>query len=175
MPRSGKFDPGDIFLPIVDSSFMNRWHRFGLLVAALILLNIAISFILEANQKDGVYPAHADTIFIPIALGWADSLFILPQLFFLTFLTSFNFVKRLCLQHTGWLITLAFILLALYANVGLFAISGVAEWMFPKHYVIAASYSLLLLVLVIFLLLDIKLFFNSFRESLRRRIPKSNG
>ena len=153
---------------------MNRWYRFGLLVAGLILLNAATSFILEANQRDGIYPPHADTIFIAIALGWAESLFIFPQLYFLTFLTSFSFVKRLSTQSTGWLVALGLILLALYINVGLFAFSGIATWLLPNHYVIATSYFILLIQLVIFLLLDIKLFVYSFKKSLRRRGPHSN-
>ena len=136
-------------------------YKFALLVRALILINIATWFVTGANQKNGVYPVDADSIGIPIGGTWFHSLLVLPQLFLISFLGSFGFVTQLCSSDNRWSIAIGFVLLALYVNVSLFAISGVAEWMLPNHYLIAFGYLLLFLVLFIFLLLDIKLLFSN--------------
>lgn len=140
---------------------MTSRYKFALLVLSMILINIATWFVTGANQRNGVYPVDADSIGIPIALTWFHCLLILPQLFFISFLGNFSFVTQLCSRDNRWSIVIGVVLLALYVNVGLFAISGVAEWMFPNHYLIAACYSLLFLVLVIFLLFDVKLLFSN--------------
>ena len=70
-------------------------------------------------------------------------------------------MRRLCSRDIRWSVAIGIALLALYANVGLFAISGVAEWMLPNHYLMAVCYSLLFLVLVVFLFLDMKLLFSN--------------
>ena len=137
---------------------MTGKYKFALLVLALIFINIATWFVTGANQRSGIYPIDADSIGIPIAGTWFHSLLVLPQLFLISFLGSFGFVTRLCSRDTRWSIAIGIVLLALYVNVGLFAISGVAEWMLPNHYLIAVGYLLLFLVLVIFLLLDMKLY-----------------
>ena len=152
---------------------MKGRYKFALLVLALILINVATWFVTGVNQRHGVYPVDADSIGIPIVGTWVNSLLVLPQLFLIGFLGSFSFVRRLCSRDIRWSIAIGIVLLALYANVGLFAISGVAEWMLPNHYLMAVCYSLLFLVLIVFLFLDMKLLFSnpSFKGDALKRAP----
>ena len=152
---------------------MKGWYKFALLVLALILINASTWFVTGMNQRNGVYPIDADSIGISIIGTWFNSLFILPQLFLIGLLASFSFVRRLCSRNIGWSIVLGIVLLACYINVGLFAISGVVEWMLPNHYLMAVCYSLLLLMLIVFLFFDmLQLFSNpSFKRDALKRAP----
>ena len=152
---------------------MKGRYKFTLLVLALILINVATWFVTGVNQRNGVYPVDADSIGIFIVGTWFFSLLVLPQLFLISYLASFSFVKRLCSRDIRWPIAIGIALLALYASVGLFAVSGVAEWMLPNHYLIAACYSLLSLALIVFLFLDMKLLFSnpSFESDALKRAP----
>lgn len=155
---------------LANSKMMKAWHKVTLLVLALVLINAATWFVTGMNQRNGVYPIDADSIGIPIIGTWFNSLFVLPQLFLIGLLARLSFIRVLCSRHIGWSIILGILLLALYVSVGLFAISGVVEWMLPNHYFIAFCYLLLLLMLVVLLFLDIHLLFS---ESIfRRRAPK---
>lgn len=138
---------------------MKPGYKFALLVLALILINVATWFVTGINQRNGVYPVDADSIGIPIMGTWFKSVFVLPQLFLIGFLSDFGFVRELRSRRIAWSIVLGIVLLALYISVGLFAISGMVGWMFPDHYLLAASYSFLLLTLIIFFFRDMKQLF----------------
>ena len=152
---------------------MKSWYKFSLLVLALILINIATWFVTGINQRNGIYPIDADSIGIPIVGTCFHSLLILPQLFLIGLLANFSFVRRLCSRNIGWSIVLGIVLLTCYVNVGLFAISGAVEWMFPHHYLMAICYSLLLVMLIVFLFFDIRLLFSnlSFKRDALKRAP----
>lgn len=155
---------------VLANNKMKAWHKVTLLVLALVLINTATWFVTGMNQRNGVYPVDADSIGIPIIGTWFNSLFVLPQLFLIGLLARLSFVRVLCSRHIGWSIILGILLLALYVSVGLFAISGVVEWMFPNHYLIAFCYLLLLLMLVVLLFLDIHLLFSE--STFQRHAPK---
>jgi hypothetical protein len=139
---------------------MNRWHKLAFLAMALLLINVATWFITGVNQRNGVYPVDADSIGIPIVGTLFASLVVLPLLLLIGLLPTAGFVRRLCSRGFRWSIAAGAALLVLYVTVGLFAVSGVAEWAIPHHYLIAACYSFLLLVLVAFLFLDMKRLFS---------------
>jgi hypothetical protein len=143
-------------MQIVREQEMNRWHKLTFLAIALLLINVATWFITGVNQRNGIYPVDADSIGIPIVLTLYASLVVVPLLLLIALLPTAGFVRRLCLRGIGWSIATGVMLLLLYVAVGLFAVSGMAEWAIPHHYLIAASYSVLLLVLVIILLHDMK-------------------
>lgn len=150
---------------------LKRNIAFALLVLALILINVTTWFVTRMNQKNGIYPVDADSIGILIMGTWFNSLFILPQLLLIGLLASF--VRRLRSRNIGWSIILSIVLLACYVNVGLFAISGVIEWMLPNHYLMAVCYSLLLLALIVFLFFDMQLLFSNplFKRDELKRAP----
>ncbi len=135
-------------------------HKLLILTMVVFLINIAVWFITDANQRNGIYPIDADSIGIPILLTWFASLFVLPVLLLIGLLPTADFVRRLCSRGIGWSIAVGAVLLILYVIAGLFAIAGVAKWAIPHHYLIAACYFVLVMALVVFLFFDMKRLFS---------------
>lgn len=151
---------------------MNRWHKFAFLSIALLLINVATWFITHYNSRNGIYPMDADSIGIPIFGTLFASLLVLPLLLLISFLPTTGFVRRFCSRSIGCSLAACIMLLLLYGAAGLFAVSGIAEWAVPHHYLIAASYSVLFLVLVVFLLYDIKQLYSNLSS---KRTPSKRG
>ena len=138
---------------------MTHWYKLALLIIALLLINVATWFITGVNQRNGIYPMDADSIGIPIVLTLLGSLVVSPLFVLIALLPTAGFVSRFCSRDFGCAIAARVALIVLYVPAGLFAVSGVAKWATPNHYLVAASYSVLFLVLIVFLFLDMKRLF----------------
>ena len=98
----------------------------------LIAANLLLMHDLELNAGRGVYPPHADTIFIPIASSWMTSLILVVL-----------FIPAITFRRSGsWLSLLGLVFCVL--TMLLCALVSIS-WASPNHLSISAMYGLMTL------------------------------
>jgi hypothetical protein len=123
---------------------MKRWHKVLAAMIALVVINAATQVVVRANLAAGLYPPRA-AIDIPIMTTLYASLAVVPCLLLLALLSRGIYPAILVPA-----------LIALYALAGYFAAAGLYYWTDIAHYSIAATYGLLLLVLIGFAWGDVR-------------------
>ena len=124
----------------------SMWHRLGIIFGALSLINVTIWFVLDDNQRNGLYPVDADSIGLPIMLTMAESLL------------AITFFGAICLLQHGinsglrnWHKSIRVLgligVLSLYGLIGWFGVTGLGSWWIPHHYLISLSYFVLLVTI----------------------------
>lgn len=139
---------------MLQIKYIAKWAKLALFLSALLLINIMTSLITSANQKAGLYPINADSIGIPIGLTLYESIIMLPILFVICLITNKRILIWLQSKDAVFLFAVRIGLLLLYAAAFYFAIYGATYWSLPGHYLIAASYVVLFVVLLISLVFD---------------------
>lgn len=128
--------------------------KLTFLFGLLMLVNYATWFVTATNQKAGLYPIDADSIGIPIMLTNVICLLMLPVLLAICGLTNKNML--IGLKSKGHVIRLVvkINLVLLYSIPIALASYGLSYWSHPGHYLIAASYAILLVVFLGYLVVD---------------------
>lgn len=124
---------------------LQRWHRVLAGAIALVAINAATQIVVRANLAAGLYPPQA-AIDVPIMTTLYASLAALPCLLALAVVSRSSI--RAALAIPG--------LIVLYVLAAYFAVGGLYYWVDLAHYTIAATYGLLLLVLVGFAWDDVR-------------------
>ena len=124
---------------------MKRWHKALAAAIALVAINATTQIVIKANLAAGLYPPQA-AIDIPIMTTLYASLAAAPCLLLLAFLS--RSVTRTAIVIPA--------LVVLYVLVAYFAVAGLSYWTDIAHYSIAASYGVLVLVLIVFAWDDIR-------------------
>lgn len=139
---------------MLQIKLMAKWVRLTLCLSALSLVNATTWLVTTSNQKANVYPIEADSIGIPIVLTISASIFALPILFLINMFPK----NTILIWLKSGIFAISLVsrvgLLLLYAFVVLFAAYGITYWSFPGHYLIAISYLVLLIVLLMYLIFD---------------------
>ena len=125
---------------------MKRWHRVLAAAIALVAINASTQIVVRANLAAGLYPPQA-AIDIPIMTTLYLSLGMVPCLLLLATLSRMALRPAIVIPA----------LIALYAIAVYFAVGGLYYWTDLSHYSIAATYGLLVLVLVGFAWDDVRL------------------
>jgi cytochrome bd-type quinol oxidase subunit 1 len=120
------------------------WHRLTLLLLALMVINVATGLTLTRNLEDGVYSPDANSISIPLLSSIFVSALLMGPIALVALLPSANWIRRLTAEGPRWRILFGVVVLLLYGAIIAFAVAGGAYWARPNHYVIAATYFLLL-------------------------------
>lgn len=142
-----------------------KWGKLAFFLSALLLINVATSLITSANQKAGFYSVNDDSIGIPIVLTLYVSFCILPILFVICLIPNKGLLVWLKSKGAVFLIAVRVGFLLLYAVAFCVAVYGITYWSFPHHYLIAASYVILFVFLLISFAFDFgKLGHKSARE-----------
>ena len=124
---------------------MKRWHKVLGAAVALVVINATTQIVIRANLAAGLYPPQA-AIDIPIMTTLYASLAAAPCLLVLAILSRFAIRPAVVIPA----------LIVLYVLAAYFAIAGLYYWTDIAHYSIAATYGLLLLVLIGFAWDDIR-------------------
>jgi len=124
---------------------MKRWHKVLAAAVALVAINATTQIVVKANLAAGLYPPQA-AIDIPIMTTLYASLAAAPCLILLAFLTRWAVRPAIVIPA----------LIVLYVLVAYFAIGGLYYWTDIAHDSIAATYALLLVVLIGFAWDDVR-------------------
>jgi len=124
---------------------MKRWHKLLAAAIALVVINAATQIVIRANLAAGLYPPQA-AIDIPLTTTLYLSLAMVLCLPLLALLSRMAIRPAIVIPA----------LIALYALAVPFAVGGLYYWTDIAHYSIAATYGLLLLVLIGFAWDDVR-------------------
>jgi len=97
------------------------------IVIGIAITNVTMAIVLRNNLDKGIYPLEADSIGIPIFSGTISSGLLL-----------FLMLPSVIIPQTRKLFIRIQIILLVIG--GIFAVLNVFEWILPNHYLIAASY-----------------------------------
>lgn len=99
----------------------SRIQAAGLIVFSVVLANILATWVLGANLRAMLYPSDADTIMIPIASNFLNSINLL------ILATTGALLPR---HHIVWRVISRLLLLL----AGLYALALTMYWWYPHHY-----------------------------------------
>lgn len=139
---------------MLQIKLLTKWFKLALFFCGLLLVNCMTWLVTSTNQKEGVYPVDADSIGIPIMITIYASLLMVPILFIISLLSNKDVLLRLRVVGVARLAAVKVGLLLLYASALLFTVYGFMYWYNPNHYLIAASYFVLGVVLLAGLVFD---------------------
>lgn len=125
---------------------MKRWHKLLAAAVALVAINATTQVVVRANLAAGLYPPQA-AIDIPIMTTLYASLAAAPCLALLAVLARFAIRPAIVIPA----------LIVPYVLAAYFAVGGLYYWTDMSHYSIAATYGLLVLVLIGFAWDDIRI------------------
>lgn len=122
---------------------ISTWYRLGIIFGSLSLINVTTWFVLDNNQRNGLYPIDADSIGLPIMLTLTESLLVIS--FFAAILFLQNKINSGLRKRHKSIRALGLIgVLSLYGLIGWFGVTGLDSWWIPHHYLISMSYLVLL-------------------------------
>lgn len=118
-------------------------YRLGTVFGSLSLINVTTWFVLDNNQRNGLYPIDADSIGLPIMLTLTESLVVI--LFFAALLFLQNKINSGLRNRNKSIRVLGLTgVLSLYGLIGWFGVTGLNSWWIAHHYLISLSYLVLL-------------------------------
>ncbi|MDH5718889.1 MAG: hypothetical protein OEZ22_14780 [Spirochaetia bacterium] len=120
--------------------------QYGILIS---LINLSTCFVIQHNQELGLYPANADSIGIPILGTFFLSILAYLYLILINYLKNkyFYYIIFKPKLYKSIIVLIAFIL---YLPLIYFASYGLIYWFYPNHYIISATF----LIIVIFIFIS---------------------
>lgn len=117
-------------------------------------MNVTTWAVVFENYRAHVYRSDADSIGIPIVSTILSSIFALPFLAGIVLIPHFRSIRDARSRSAVAFTIAAAGLLVSYSVIALFGLAGLAYWAGPNHYLIAASYLCLLLLVGTLFILD---------------------